>query len=146
MDQTKSFLASKTIWGAGVALVATFAGLAGYSVSAADQSQALDLLTEVLGVWDRIAVIAGSALAIWGRMDALALLSLVKAVASFAAALTGWLHDRQLVNQANAAATASRLKEVIDVLDRANDARRRADSDADRTPERLHDTDGFRRD
>ena len=70
MDQTKSFLASKTIWGAGIALVATLAGLAGYSVSSADQSQALDLLTEVLGVWDRIAVIAGSALAIWGRVKA----------------------------------------------------------------------------
>jgi len=70
MDATKSILLSKTAWGAGLAIAASFAGMIGYTVSPADQSQALDLFSQVYDIADRLVVIAGSAFAIWGRIKA----------------------------------------------------------------------------
>lgn len=70
MTATKSLFASTTIWGAALTVVAAVAGLAGYSVSAEDQTQALDLVGQVFGLWDRIVVIVGGAIAIWGRVKA----------------------------------------------------------------------------
>ncbi len=62
-EEAKSMLMSRTIWGALVALMASGAGLAGYTVSAADQASILTLLTSLAGL-------AGSAVAIWGRIVA----------------------------------------------------------------------------
>lgn len=70
MNGTKSLLASTTIWGAALSIAAAAAGIAGYSISAADQAQALDLIGQVFSLWDRIAVIVGGAVAIWGRIRA----------------------------------------------------------------------------
>ena len=70
MDQTKSLFASRTIWGAAIALLATCAGLAGYVVSPADQADAADLVAQLGSIADRLVVIAGSAAAIWGRIKA----------------------------------------------------------------------------
>lgn len=70
MDQTKSILASKTAWGAGLAILASVGGLAGYTISPADQAQAADLFGQVYGLADRLIVIGGSAFAIWGRIKA----------------------------------------------------------------------------
>jgi hypothetical protein len=66
----KSVLASRTIWGASISIVAAAAGLAGVSVTPEDTSQAMSLAQEALATWDRIAVLAGSAVAIWGRITA----------------------------------------------------------------------------
>ena len=70
MNGTKSLFASTTIWGAALTVAAATAGLAGYSVSADDQAQALDLIGQIVPVWDRIVVIIGGAVAIWGRIKA----------------------------------------------------------------------------
>jgi hypothetical protein len=70
MDQTKSIFLSKTAWGAGLAIAASLAGMIGYSISPSDQSQALDLLGQIYDIGERVVVIGGSALAIWGRIKA----------------------------------------------------------------------------
>ncbi|MDR3373157.1 MAG: hypothetical protein P4L98_05445 [Ancalomicrobiaceae bacterium] len=70
MNGTKSLFASTTIWGAALSVVAAAAGLAGYSVSADDQAQALDLIGQIVPLWDRIVVIIGGGVAIWGRIKA----------------------------------------------------------------------------
>ncbi|MDR3494084.1 MAG: hypothetical protein P4L82_05735 [Ancalomicrobiaceae bacterium] len=70
MNETKSPFASTTIWGAGLTVLAAAAGLAGYSISADDQARAVDLIGQIFGLWDRVAVIVGGALAIWGRIKA----------------------------------------------------------------------------
>lgn len=70
MDHTKSIFLSKTAWGAGLALLASLAGLAGYTISPADQAQATDLLGQVYDVVDRLLIIGGSLFAIWGRIKA----------------------------------------------------------------------------
>ncbi|MEJ1158013.1 hypothetical protein [Prosthecomicrobium sp. N25] len=70
MEQTKTLLASRTVWGAAIAVLAAVAGLFGYVVAPDDQARAADLAGEILGLWDRLAVVAGGALAIWGRVKA----------------------------------------------------------------------------
>jgi hypothetical protein len=70
MDQTKSILLSKTAWGAGLAIVAAAAGMIGYTITPTDQTQALDLFSQIYGIVDRLIVIGGSAFAIWGRIKA----------------------------------------------------------------------------
>ncbi len=70
MDETKSILLSKTAWGAGLAIVATLAGMIGYTMTSADQTQAIDLFSQLFDIGDRLVVIGGSALAIWGRIKA----------------------------------------------------------------------------
>jgi hypothetical protein len=70
MDQTKSILLSKTAWGAGLALAASAAGMIGYTISPSDQAQALDLLSQLYDIGERLVVIGGSALAIYGRITA----------------------------------------------------------------------------
>lgn len=72
MDSTKPALASRTVWGALVTILATAAGLAGYAVTPDDQAAALDLVDRVLAEWDRLAAIAGAVLALWGRITATA--------------------------------------------------------------------------
>lgn len=70
MDTTKSILLSKTAWGAGIAILASLAGLAGYTISPADQAQAVDLLAQVYDIADRLVIIGGGLFAIWGRVKA----------------------------------------------------------------------------
>ena len=70
MTGTKSILLSRTFWGALLAIVAAVAGMFGYTVSADDQSAVLDLVNQVFAVWDKVAIIAGAALAIYGRVAA----------------------------------------------------------------------------
>lgn len=70
MTETKSILASRTVWGAAIAVLASLAGLAGYAVGPADQAQALGLVDELVAVSDRLIAVAGGALAIWGRVRA----------------------------------------------------------------------------
>jgi hypothetical protein len=70
MDQTKSIFLSKTAWGAGLAIFASGAGLVGYSFSAADQAQVLDLASQLYDIGERLVVIGGSVFAIWGRIRA----------------------------------------------------------------------------
>jgi hypothetical protein len=70
MDNTKSILQSKTAWGAGIAILASVAGMLGYTVSSSDQAQALDLFSQLYDIADRLVIIGGGALAIWGRIKA----------------------------------------------------------------------------
>jgi hypothetical protein len=70
MTDTKSLLASRTVWGAGLAMAASLAGVVGLTVTPDDQTAALSLVDSVLSEWDRIAAIAGAALALYGRIKA----------------------------------------------------------------------------
>ncbi len=70
MDLTKSILLSKTAWGAGLAMLASAAGLIGYTIAPSDQAQALDLLSQLYDIGERLVVIGGSAFAIYGRIVA----------------------------------------------------------------------------
>jgi hypothetical protein len=63
MEEYKSLLASKTIWGGIIAVGAGLAGIFGYSVSPADQVQAIDALAG-------IASAVGGVIAIFGRVKA----------------------------------------------------------------------------
>lgn len=70
MDDPKSLLASRTVWGALIAIAASLAGALGFAVGAAEQAAALSLVDQVLGEWDRIATLIGGALALYGRVKA----------------------------------------------------------------------------
>jgi hypothetical protein len=70
MDDTKSLLASRTVWGALIAIAASLAGAVGLSISAAEQATALDLIDQAFGEWDRIAALIGGGLALYGRIRA----------------------------------------------------------------------------
>lgn len=70
MDLTKSILLSKTAWGAGLAMLASAAGLIGYTIAPSDQAQALDLLSQLYDIGEHLVVIGGSAFAIYGRIVA----------------------------------------------------------------------------
>lgn len=63
MDEVKSLVASKTFWGAIVALGGSALSLGHYTLSPSDAAQAVDLITG-------IATAAGSLLAIYGRVKA----------------------------------------------------------------------------
>jgi len=76
----------------------------------------------------------------------MSVLGILQSMAALAAALTNWLHDRQIIDLATKAAWARKLNEVNDALDRARAARNGTQLDLDEHPERLHDDDGFRRD
>ncbi len=60
MDEFKGLFASKTVWGALIALVAGLLSLFGYTIAPADQ---MELVTVVAGV----GAMAGAVLAIIGR-------------------------------------------------------------------------------
>lgn len=70
MDDTKSLLASRTVWGAVIAIAASVAGALGFGVGAAEQAAALSLVDQILGEWDRLAALAGAVLALYGRVKA----------------------------------------------------------------------------
>lgn len=63
MSEIKSLLASKTIWGALIAVFAGVLSLAGYSISADDQASLLELAAG-------LASTTGGAFAIYGRIKA----------------------------------------------------------------------------
>jgi len=63
MVEEKPWYASRTIWGALVAVAASLAGLAGNTVGAADQAQIADALVQAIGA-------GGALLAIYGRLAA----------------------------------------------------------------------------
>ena len=63
MNDAKGFLQSKTVWGALAALVASALGLIGYSYSAEDQAQTIELI-------GGIAAGIGGFAALYGRIKA----------------------------------------------------------------------------
>lgn len=63
MDNIKSFLASKTIWGAVIAVLPAVAGLFGYTVTGGDA-------TDAAGHANAIVTAIGGLLAIYGRVTA----------------------------------------------------------------------------
>jgi uncharacterized membrane protein HdeD (DUF308 family) len=63
MDDYKSLLASKTVWGGILALLAGVAGIFGYTVSPVDQAQAIDSVSGIVAAF-------GGILAIYGRIKA----------------------------------------------------------------------------
>ena len=63
MHEFKSFILSKTFWGAAVALTSAALTLSHYTLTPADAAQAVDLLSGIAGA-------AGSLLAIYGRVVA----------------------------------------------------------------------------
>lgn len=72
-------------------------------------------------------------------------LALIKSVLVFMNALTGYMRDRRLLSAGQALEAREALTNALDAIQKANDARARADrNNAD--PSRLRDNDGFRRD
>lgn len=63
MEQTKSLLASKTVWGGLLVVIAAVAGLFGYTFSAEDQAS-------VAAMIENIVLAIGGLLAIYGRITA----------------------------------------------------------------------------
>jgi protein-S-isoprenylcysteine O-methyltransferase Ste14 len=63
MEGTKGLLASKTVWGGLLVVVAAVAGLFGYTFSAEDQASVVEMV-------ERIVMAVGGLLAIWGRITA----------------------------------------------------------------------------
>lgn len=63
MNDTKSWLASRTVWGGIVAVLAAVAGLFGLPIDAGTQAQLIETLVAVAGG-------VGGLLAIWGRVKA----------------------------------------------------------------------------
>lgn len=63
MNDFKSILASKTIWGGAVALVAGLAGLFGFTIGADDQALLVEAITAAASA-------IGGAVAIFGRVVA----------------------------------------------------------------------------
>ena len=61
--ETKSMWASKGVWGGIIAVVASAAGIWGYSITPADQANIVELVTSVVAL-------GGGALAIVGRIMA----------------------------------------------------------------------------
>jgi hypothetical protein len=70
MNETKSAAASVTIWGAGVAVLAGAAQLAGYTMSPSDQAALVNLITSGVTVVTSAMTIVGGLVAIWGRLRA----------------------------------------------------------------------------
>lgn len=62
-DNQKSFFASRTVWGALVAIAAQLLAFAGYSVPADTQTAIVDIVLQLLGI-------GGAATALWGRLAA----------------------------------------------------------------------------
>jgi len=63
MNDVKSFIESKTIWGAAIAVVPPLANLFGYTVTGADVAQ-------VTGSIDSVVTAVGGLLAVFGRVTA----------------------------------------------------------------------------
>jgi hypothetical protein len=63
MTESKSIFASKTVWGALVAIAAQLLLIAGFTVTPQAQSVAVDVLTQMVGV-------GGTMFALWGRLVA----------------------------------------------------------------------------
>ena len=63
MVEFKSALASRGVWGGGIAVLAGVVGFLGYTISAADQRSIIDLI-------ENAAALIGGALAIYGRIRA----------------------------------------------------------------------------
>lgn len=63
MEQTKSLLASKTVWGGILVVVGAIAGMLGYTFAPEDQAT-------VAAAIDNIVIAVGGLLAIWGRITA----------------------------------------------------------------------------
>jgi hypothetical protein len=63
MEQTKGLLASKTVWGGILVVLAAIAGMFGYTITAEDQASLVSMI-------DNIVMAVGGLLAIWGRITA----------------------------------------------------------------------------
>ncbi|WP_299558751.1 hypothetical protein [uncultured Sulfitobacter sp.] len=63
LNETKSIFASKTIWGAGIALVGAGVNVMGYTVTPADQAQIVEAVAAMMTA-------GGSLLAVIGRVRA----------------------------------------------------------------------------
>lgn len=63
MEESKSWYASKAVWGGIVAVGAGVAGVFGYTMTPADQEQIVLAVTGIAGI-------VGGLVSIWGRMKA----------------------------------------------------------------------------
>jgi hypothetical protein len=70
-----------------------------------------------------------------------AIFSLISLISS----LVSWLHERQLINQAQAAATAAHLEAQADALRKATEAREKVRMDAAGNPDSVMQPDDFTR-
>lgn len=73
-------------------------------------------------------------------------LAVILAVFKALSAAVGYLQDKQALDAATAEIMLRHLQGAQDEIKAANDARAAVKSDAVLHPERLRDTDGFRRD
>ncbi|MBD8890914.1 hypothetical protein [Roseibium litorale] len=67
MNEAKSILQSRTIWGAVIAALAIVAGWFGYDVSAVSQAGLVD---DLIAASDKIVALVGLAVVIYGRLSA----------------------------------------------------------------------------
>lgn len=67
MDETKSWYASKGVWGGIIALASVIAGFFGVQIDESTQAVIVDQIT---GSAAAVGVIAGAVTAIWGRLAA----------------------------------------------------------------------------
>jgi protein-S-isoprenylcysteine O-methyltransferase Ste14 len=63
MEDTKSLLASKTVWGGIIVVIAAIGGFFGYGITAEDQASLAHIIESVV-------LAIGGLLAIWGRVTA----------------------------------------------------------------------------
>jgi hypothetical protein len=63
MEETKSLLASKTVWGGIIVVLSVVASMVGYTISAEDQVALTSFVGEAI-------TLVGGLLAIWGRVTA----------------------------------------------------------------------------
>jgi len=63
MDDVKSYLASKTVWGGVIAVLSAIAGVLGHGIAPADQTAIVDALASIGGA-------IGGILAVYGRIKA----------------------------------------------------------------------------
>ncbi|MBB4302335.1 hypothetical protein GGD81_001362 [Rhodobium orientis] len=70
MFENKSIFASRTFWGAAVAILATVANFFGVTFSPADQAEAINLIGQALDKVTQLVAIGASAYAIYGRVVA----------------------------------------------------------------------------
>lgn len=70
MYETKSALASKSVWGGAIAIIATGLNYFGVDFNSADQAQAAELLDQATASVYQLVAIGGMLLAIYGRVTA----------------------------------------------------------------------------
>lgn len=70
MDSSKLWYASSGIWGGVAAAVAGLAGIAGYTITPADQAAMADSIAQTVTLISSLTAVGGGLLAIFGRARA----------------------------------------------------------------------------